>query len=112
MKTPLNLGKVLRLGFIGFTDSSINIFLTGHNHPRPALTQATELLNDGLQGEHHLRVVANKLPHLIHQEDNAMAGWLGRQVVPNDFCQSFDVDFVIVARIIEPKPGRLLGHIQ
>ena len=81
MEAPLNLGEILRLGFVGFADGGVNVFLTGDDDPCPALAQRPKLLGDGLQRQHQLSVVADELTDFIDKEDDPVAGGLGIEVV-------------------------------
>jgi hypothetical protein len=71
-----------------------------------------ELLGDGLQREHELGVVADELADLIDEEDDAVAGGLGGEVVADELGEGFDVDAVFVARTVEPLAGGCLALLE
>jgi hypothetical protein len=81
VEAALNLGEVLRFGFVGLTNGGVDVFLAGDDDPCPALAERAQLLGDGLQGEHQLRVVADELANLVDQENDAVTGGLGGEVV-------------------------------
>ena len=81
METPLNLREVLRFGLVGFADGGVDVFLAGDDDPGAAVAEGAQLLGDGLEGQHQLRVVTDELADFIDQEDDAMAGRLGIEVL-------------------------------
>ena len=115
VKTALNLGKVLRLGFVGFADGGVDIGLAGDDDPGAALALGAELLGDGLQAEHQFGVVADELAHLVHQEDHLVVGGPRAQVLIDELGKAFDVDAVVVARFVKPggsRRGALLQRLR
>ena len=112
MKTPLNLGKVLRLGLVGLANGGVDVFLAGDDDPGAALALRAQLLRDGLQAEHELRVGTDELAHLIHQKDHLVVGRLGSKVVVDDLGKAFDVDAEVVTGTVKPLASRLGRHLE
>ena len=112
MKTPLNLGKVLRLGLVRLANGGVDVFLASDDNPGTALALRAQLLGDGLQAEHELRIGTDKLTHLIHQKDHLVVGRFGSKVVVDDLGKAFDVDAKVIAGTVKPLASRLGRHLE
>ena len=112
MKTPLNLGEVLRLGLVRLANGGVDVFLAGDDDPGAALALRAQLLGDGLQAEHELRIGTDKLTHLIHQKDHLVVGRFGSKVVVDDLGKAFDVDAKVIAGTVKPLASRLGRHLE
>ena len=92
-------------GLVGFANGCVNVFLAGDDDPGTALALRAQLLSDGLQAEHELRVATDELAHFVHKEDDFVVGRAGAEVVIDHLSEAFDVDTVVVASIIKPLAG-------
>ena len=112
MEARGDLGEVVAARLVGFAQRGVDVFLAGDNHPGAAFAANAEFFRDGLKVQHQLRVLADELTHLVDEEDDAVTRALGVQVVAHQFSETFDVDAVAVARIVEPFTGRLGRHVE
>ena len=74
LEAALDLGEVVGLGGAHLAEHRVDVLLGGHHHPGPPAADGAEVLGDGLQVEHQVGVLADELPDLVDQEDDAVAG--------------------------------------
>ena len=71
-EAPLNLREVSAAALVHLCGNAAQLLLRGHEDPGATGAMRRQLLRDGLQIKHQLRVVANELADLINKEGNAL----------------------------------------
>ena len=84
----------------------------GHDDPRAALANSAEVFGDGLQGQHQLGVGADELADLIREEQDAVLGRLGVEILFDPMAKVFDRDAEGLFGILEPLMRRLGGKVE
>jgi len=72
-----------------------------------ALTSA--FLDDGLQTQHQMRVIADKLPDFIDEEDDAAAGPFRVEIALDPFAEILDRDRKFILRAFDPANAGLFA---
>ena len=71
-EAPLNLREVHASAFVHLVHDPAQFLLRGHEHPGATGAMRRQLLRDGLQVQHQLRVVADELANLVSEEGDAL----------------------------------------
>ena len=82
IETALNFGEVLLL-ILGAVNHSLQLLLRGNNNPCLPTAVFAQIFNAGLQVQHKLGVVTDKLSDLVHKENNT--GFVCLAVFADDF---------------------------
>ena len=71
-EAPLNLREVSAAALVHLRRDTAQLLLRGHEDPGATGAMRRQLLGDGLQVEHQLRVIADELADLIDEEGDAL----------------------------------------
>ena len=71
-EAPLNLREVSAAALVHLRGDAAQLLLRGHEDPGATGAMRRQLLRDGLQVQHQLRVVADELADLVDEEGNAL----------------------------------------
>ena len=78
-ETPLNLREVGATTLVHLRGDAAQLLLRGHEDPGATGAMRRQLLRDGLQVQHQLRVVADELADLVDEEGDALVRTLSIQ---------------------------------
>ena len=75
----MNLREVVALLLGSVADDGVHVFLGCDHHPCTPVGLDGKIFSNGLQGQHELPVLTDKLTDLVHQKEDAAIRFLLRQ---------------------------------
>ncbi len=111
-EAALNLGEVIALFLPEVSEHFFEISLRGHKNPRSAVTLCGKAFRHGLQVEHQFGVLADELPHLIHEKVQSKIRPLLIDVLLHFLRKGFNRYPVVGADLVQHSIGFLLGDIE
>ena len=108
-ETSLNLREVVRLRGLHLAEDLVDVLLRRDDDPGGGAADGAQVLRDGLQVEHQLAVLADELPDLVDQENQAVLRAPGIQVLLHPLAEVLDAQREVRFGGVHPSFGGFLA---
>ena len=89
----------------------IDILLARYNDPNFSERIFPQIFYNGLQIQHAVDIIRDKLPHFISQENQMIVSRLLVHIFFDAFCKGIHTDFIAFFTVVDPAASALFAHV-
>ena len=89
----------------------IDILLARYDDPNFSERIFPQIFYDGLQIQHAVDIIRDKLPHFISQENQMIVSRLLVHIFFYAFCEGIHTDFIAFFAVVDPAASALFAHV-